>query len=755
MKTTTLKFSALALAIHSTLALAEPVATSAYHADPQNSHVEDATSRGVQQVNFITCLMSAMRPEAMVNEGNYSALVDGSKCENDAEATGDGTTSFNTAYLNVTRASNADPMISRIWLDEENDGEQSTIFVRVSATEAPSATNAYGKFRLDYCGTGTDGTGCAMNGYLEGSDAGMRYFENERADDGQPSIKAVQLNASGTTSGTGRMSVDNSHENSAFDFAYNAALFRRKDHNGDDQCFSRDASDPDTGMSVWRYGLYDSVTGARINRSSGFQIEFASGGTTYRGYLGYGGLWLPGEGMSALTNGATVQKVDYSGGGEPTRTDYTVLKAPGKLTKHTKHTRSLHEIDQVKLSVFVGNNGTALFAGAHANTSYEIYWSEAENSFKATAEMNCGMNGCSQVALSPERSVSVSFWALQSGLQGYSNTLGGEVFVALGGRTTITSSDAVNVVYRAQDLVYPSEMPATLYCLRDCPTAASLSSYFDLSEQQQQQSSPYVANPSQNFAPAAAGSQIVYHTDATAAVLKDASDAAVAFTNRDALSHSPQYQNGIRSGKLFTNLAATECAAGSNTYCEDKVNAQEVYYQWETGANSYNQFAAVKDASGTFLQFEAPLQVNFAVPNESKYGSYAGQNVLLQYSGFGELYGIPGYCVSPSTNAVVSCEGDGEDKRYVAAFTIPFSTTQGKVTLGDTTYFVKWLDREIRFANKPTSVCDSAGLVTPTGVTLPTAAELQNPSDPSSALYIGTKPVVTAAPRVIHGEVKY
>jgi hypothetical protein len=755
MKASICRFSVLALAIHTTLALADPPSTSAYHTDKQDSYVEDATSKGVQQVNFITCLMSAMRPDAMVNEGNYSALVDGSKCQNDATATADGTTSFNTAYLNVTRATNNDPMISRIWLEEEDEGQQSTIFVRVSATEAPSANNAYGKFRLDYCGTAEGMIGCRNNGYLEGSDAGMRYFENEQGDHGT-SVKAVQLNASGTTSGTGTMSIDGGgNQSAAFNFAYNASLFRRKDLNGDDQCFSRDASDPGTGMSVWRYGLYDATTGARVERQSGFQIEFVNSGTTYRGYLGYGGLSLPSEGLNALTSGSTVQKVDYDQGDAPTRTDYTVVKAGGKLSKYTRHTRSLHGIDKVKFSVFVGNNGTALFAGAHANTSYEIYWSEEAHSFMASSEMNCSMNGCNNSVVSPEMPVSVSFWASQSGIQGFSNTLGGEVFVALEGHTTINSDD-VNVVYRVQDLVYPSDMPATLHCLRDCPTAASLSAFFALDQQSQQGQSPYVNASSQgSFTPVT--SSVNYTTDKSAAMLKDSTSADVVFAQRDALEHS-NFSNGLRSGKLYADsLEATECSPGSGTYCDDKINAMAVYYQWETGVNSFNQFAAVKDSTGEYLKFDAPLQVNYSVPAESKYGEYAGQSIVLQYGGFGELYGIPGYCVSAATNAVVGCEngGDNEDIRYVPSFTIPFNTTQGKVTVGDATYFVKWLNREIRFANKASSVCDAAGLVTPTGVTLPTAAELQNPSDPSSAIYIGTKPVVTAAPRVIHGEVKY
>jgi hypothetical protein len=40
-------------------------------------------------------------------------------------------------------------------------------------------------------------------------------------------------------------------------------------------------------------------------------------------------------------------------------------------------------------------------------------------------------------------------------------------------------------------------------------------------------------------------------------------------------------------------------------------------------------------------------------------------------------------------------------------------------------------------------------------MTLPTASDLKNPSDPNSSVYIGAKPAVTAAPRVIHGDVMY
>ena len=46
------------------------------------------------------------------------------------------------------------------------------------------------------------------------------------------------------------------------------------------------------------------------------------------------------------------------------------------------------------------------------------------------------------------------------------------------------------------------------------------------------------------------------------------------------------FSNGVRTGRLFTNLASAECCAGSGTYCDFKVNDAEVYYLWETGPNS-------------------------------------------------------------------------------------------------------------------------------------------------------------------------
>jgi len=442
--------------------------------------------------------------------------------------------------------------------------------------------------------------------------------------------------------------------------------------------------------------------------------------------------------------------VDYGNGNSPTRTAYTVLKAGGKLMKYTRHVRTLKEIDQIRFTTWIGTEASTFFAGAQSNTQYELNWDDAAGNFKVTGQMSCGNNGCNTQALPSPQTVDASFWASRGGIQGWSQQLGGEVFVNLQGVGSPLDSSLVQVAYRSQDLVYPSQLPAGLHCLRDCPTAASMAAFF---AQGSLAPAPFVASTVNNFQPTLAANVVDYSSDAATALLIDGAAAPVVLNaSRDALDGS-QYRNGVRTGKLFVNLSDAECDVGSGTYCEWRVNSLDVYYQWETGVQPYNQFAAVKDANGQFVSFDAPLQVNFAVPQGPAYGQYAGQSIVLQYGGFGDLWGLPGICVSPTTNQEVPC--DGGEVRYVPSFVIPANSTQGVVTANGTTYLVKWLDREIRFARKNLSVCDTAGLTVPSGSTLPTAADLANPSDPASPIYIGVRPTVTATPRVIQGEVKY
>ena len=755
-------------AVGVTAANAAPPATSAYFTDPQSSYVRDATSDSIGQVNMISCIMHSMRPDALVNKGPYVALIDKNKC--DAEKSSGGNSSsdssaaqapdYITAIVDSTRASNSAPMLVKAWLALNEEGTAVTVFAHMSATEAPSAGNPYGIFRFDYCGVPDGSSACAMNGFMQGGSGALSYFEADQGGHGDE-VTALQLTSVGTSTGSGSVSVQEPDGNGgtssfAYNFAYDQNLFLRADTQSGSECFSRDANDPDTGLSVWQYGLYDSTTGTRIERNSGFPFNYTSGGTAYQGYSGYFGLSLAPDAPTPAT-GSTVQKVDYADGAATT-TNYTAVTNPGRLTRYTKLTRTLQSIDKIHFNLFVGNNAGTLGLPDN-NTQYEMYWDDASGKFVAINEMNCSQNGCQASTLPQPLSLDPASWVSMGGVQGYSNSLGGDLFVNLAGLTGSVDSATTTVVYHVQDLVYPDDttLPATLYCLSNCPSAASLQQFLV----QHQGTSPYIASTYNNFQPTSVAGLTSYSV--ANAVLTDGNGQPVADTNADDYQSVQQYQNGVMSGRLFASLGDAVCPDNATpaNYCDYQVNSAGVYYVWQTGPGSFNQFAAVKDSTGSFVHFDAPLNVNFAVPAGSRYGDYAGTSIVLQYNGFGNLFGLPGSCVSASNNAPVDC--NTPNARYVPQFVIPYdpsaSPQKGVVTTSSsgstTSYLVKWLQREIRFAVKNGSVCSAANLTAPTNVQLPTASMLKNPSDSSSDVFLGTKPTLTSAPRVIQGEVKY
>jgi len=177
MTTFNFRAGAVALAVAAALASAAhaaPGSSSEYRTDNQTSQVQDATSSSIGQVNMIACIMHALSADALVNKGAYIALVDKNKCDSEkrsstanAGSTSDGAQAaaeYVTATVDSTRTSNSDPMIAKVWLDIEDEGHKQTIFVHVSATEAPSSANAYGVFRLDFCGKAEGFPGCPSNG---------------------------------------------------------------------------------------------------------------------------------------------------------------------------------------------------------------------------------------------------------------------------------------------------------------------------------------------------------------------------------------------------------------------------------------------------------------------------------------------------------------------------------------------------------------------------------------------------------------
>ena len=170
---------------------------------------------------------------------------------------------------------------------------------------------------------------------------------------------------------------------------------------------------------------------------------------------------------------------------------------------------------------------------------------------------------------------------------------------------------------------------------------------------------------------------------------------------------------------------------------------------WETGPNNYNQFIAIKDqTTGAIKKFDPPLQVKYVDAN--------GTTFMLDYSGFGQLNGIPGKCVDMDSGADADCSqgGSGNNSiRWVPQFTIPGLTSvtaTDPATNASTACYVKPLQVEQRMMRDTTAgACSALAGTNFSAYTLPDASLW---SDPKVAE--GAEPAVTAAPAVIGGVVQ-
>jgi hypothetical protein len=368
-------------------AVAAPAAGSPYYTDVTNSYVQDQTSQIMRNLNNILCFMGAMAPDLVVNGGNYIALVDKNICEeggSGGQSTNQGA-DYTSVVVNSSRASNNDPMIAKAWLEFTEGISTNKISVYASATQAPSTTLPYGIFRMDYCGKKGVLTNCLSDrGFIDASSTGLAFY-SAGIDNLQVYSTALRLNASSNTAGSGIAQDVNPYEgDSTFTFAYNANYFVRSDETGaNPQCFDR--SQANAKESVWRYGLYDATTGERIDRNSGFPIEYTDAGTTYNGYIGYYGLWTQGP---EPTSGATVQQVNYGANGA-TKVPYTLQKTGGKLHKYTTATRTLAQLDKITFWYFapvtIPASGTAIM---DAGSQYELYWDNTGGTFKVSGKQD-------------------------------------------------------------------------------------------------------------------------------------------------------------------------------------------------------------------------------------------------------------------------------------------------------------------------------------------------------------------------------
>jgi hypothetical protein len=742
----TLRFYKAALAaaaLAGTAAQAIP-STAPYVTDPQNVYVQDDTSQGIGNLNLVLCVISSLDPGDMVNAGAYIALVDMNKCNSKgggSNSSATGATNYATAVVNVTRASNADPMVGKVWMSLTEQGSTTNVYAYLSATQSPTDAPPYGVFRMDYIGQKNGQAG--FNGYVDSQPGTISFLETGA----NSSNTALTMSAGSTTSGSGTMNIAGGGGGgggaATFNFAYSSSYFRRSDGTND-ECFDRTKSN--AAVSVWQYGTYNANDGSRVDQANpGFPIVAAYGGATYYGYANYWGINFQGLDLNSIADASPIPSLTVTDQRTGNTTGYNLSKVGGKLTKWTQASTTLGALDGIPFSFGADlTNQTSDTTAVSGWNNWIAQWSTANQAFTVTGIQACGSNGCVPSALAGGVTPTINASFLNTNpITGWSDSFGGNLNIPA---TGVAHTVADHVYYYTQSTVIPgsSGEPTALHCLSQCPTAAALAAFPGGGSS----ASPFGNGTAQQWFSAPSANTVSYSFGATG--LLEGGSSMVLEQQSQYPSGSMYAQGGIMTGRLFdTAFSSVNCPSGM--VCEPANPA--AYYTWQTGSNQWSQSLWLTKASdSSVVLLDAPQNVPYTVPTGAAYGSFAGKSILMQFNGFGNLFGVPGYCVDPVTNATADCSSSGS--RYVPMFSIPDGAT---MTLPATStapaipLVVKALDAEVRLGNLgaslPSSPCASMTLTTRA---LPSGG-LHDPTASADSEYLGTMPTVTAAPKVIDG----
>ncbi len=740
-----------AAALAGVSAQAQIPSTAPYVTDPQNVYVQDDTSQGIGSLNMVLCIIGALDPGDMVNAGAYIALVDVNTCNNKgggSNRSATGATNYATAVVNVTRASNSDPMVGKVWISLTQQGNAVNVYAYLTATQSPDAAPPYGVFRMDYIGKMNGQTG--FNGYVDSQPGTISFLENGQ----QSSNTALAMSASSTTSGSGTMSVTSGGGGgpgtSTFDFAYNSSYFHRSDGTND-ECFDR--SKANASVSVWQYGTYNANDGTRVDQvNPGFPIQAVYSGTSYYGFANYWGINFQGLNLNSITDASPIPSLSVTDQRPGNTTAYNLSKVGGKLTKWTQTAAMLGALDGIPFTFGADlTNQTSNTAAVSGWNNWIVQWSTAGQTFTVTGVQTCGSNGCVPAALVGNATATINAAFLNTNpIMGWSDSFGGNLNIPATG-TAHTANDAV--YYYTQSTVIPGSMgePTALYCLSQCPTAAALVAFPSGGSS----ASPFGNGTAQQWFSAPSSANTVSYAFG-AGGLTESGSAMVLESASQFPSGSMYAQNGVMTGRMFdTGLTSGNCPAGmpNGTVCEPANPAY--YFTWQTGTNQWSQSLWLTRASdNSVVPFDAPQNVPYTVPSGSAFGSFAGKSILLQFNGFGNLNGIPGFCVDPVTNATVDCSTAGS--RYVPMFSIADGSTMTLPGSGGSAaipLIVKALNAEVRLKNLSAVSPSPCVSMTLSSMTLPSGG-LHDPSSSSDSEYLGAMPSVSGAPKVIDGVVQ-
>jgi hypothetical protein len=689
-------------------------------------------------VNSILCFTGQFKVNNFVNADTYIALVDEKACfkdEGGGDASSQSAGSANTptyvkVIVNASRGSEpTDPLIVKAWMPDMGD---SAIKLKSVISLGASTENPFGSFTFNYAMFDSFTSGQSMGGgeiktVNIPNKIGFTLFEDESSDRGNSAKSASVVMSADRSTGIALTSHTDNANSDAFGLAFNAnnVLLQTADAyanlpykadddgSGTEKCLSRTLFDE----NVWRYDLYNASSGARIELNSGLAFKYDSDAdTTFDsfGHVGYWGVWA--EKPDALMNGDTIQ---VETPGTHATTNYTIIKAPGRLIKNTVQQLTLSEAQGIEFTYWNSdaqptyNNWVVKYLTAAGDGV------GADGFYKTAGSQNSDQGPV--VVLLPDP-VLVTLSTHQSV---YMNSQ------QLGGTIKFTQGDMFLTFFR-QEFINGSETEngglfangsATLYCVDRCPVGTLGAS--ELATWSSAYSAP-VSNPANAIA-----FTIMNSGDNALALIRDSNSQIVEFAEgvteqslRD--SNSPNSW-GVRSGSLVT---ADVRDSLTNPWDINNPLIVTVFYEWETGLNSFNKTTSIKAANGVIQTFDKPIQITYTHTDikdrTGDAGAFNNKLLMLNYGGNGELWGIPH---TQSSNG-----------RQHPLFNIADGTSIGS----SNQYVVK--AREIEGTMQPANgQCSNLSLTEPAE---PVPTGITGNAD------IGEMPLVTTAPAVIGGVIQ-
>jgi hypothetical protein len=681
-----------------------------YFEDETHIYVEERSMESFEIVNEILCSIEQSRYDEMVNKGPYTAQIDVSLCESDGDSAGNaaeesqnqssgsGQPEFELWTQDSVRADNGSTHSIKTWIHQEGDDFEPSSIIRAHTeiTEGVSDSNPYGIFTLNFKAHPLNSQGAedtsttTFKGFLKSEkNAQGKVVLNFALDGGfNPQGGSVSFtqravldknpdgeDGSGRLSGSTFGSSGGQSFSEGFDFsvAFDESHFLRVATGqtaGETSCFSRNSFNE----TAWRYGVYND-TGSRVTRNSGFSIAYDDGSNVHEGWIGFWGFWFP-ENVN-VPDGALVQRRSQEAS---EATSYTVFKAPGKLIRHSREVLTLGQIINIPLQYHESS-------GQGQGTEFQVVWNGTN--FVKTDQLIQNQNDGQQIwtALTPP--TTIVFDPNEFAFGFWSRALGGNGFVQLQregivGLEAITAIDNdTQVIFHQEETVYPGDatVPTTLACFDQCPDGSNLMG-----------SSPFHA--SQNYHPKSTSSLVVGTDYYQYSLDRDSLTLTAGATSITITTSSNEFRFGLRSGPMMDPVDFSEisCQFGPmgamvNHTCAYKLwNDVDTFYTWETGVNEWNQFSGLKDPSDqSFLRFEEPLRLKYSHQRSDQTTAA----FMLDYSGFGDLHGIPGKCINPDTGVDADC---GPNSRWIPEFTIPDdSALTAQTSAGSVDYISKLL----------------------------------------------------------------